>query len=1248
MVSLAFGDVGPLSINALPSDVRDVAQQSLTAISQTAELHLDQPIAQLNISDAKFNRIIASGFHKLLQMCKQDASPLPAEVRRSCLRMSLKSLWYCARAYNRPGISKPLPSYFPSTLASPKIADLIRDEEDPVSNIVGRCFGALVVMKLVADVRPRIDSNFPVGDDELSCLAAVFDDESFPSRRRSGSEEDRKWIWDFRDKLESPGLVELLNVVFLASYGFNFLASETAETELAPSYALDVIRQTFSILSRALPAEINTEIEFDQILLPAYVSSDRSAPIIGQIFRQYSIKCLKNLWCRLQAYHQPGNSEPLPSYVIYAFAEQILVHCLSGGGSATSIMGLCVKALVETEPKPSTSSNVQFRDKKQLVAWYRAMLGVYLDDAELFLDCPGTAELATMVCIVFGSVGYLDVNGLPSEVRDVAQQTLAILSRSANLYLDQSIVQLDISDARFDRIIVSGIRNLLQRCIPGASTLTSRVRSSCIRISLMCLWYCARAYQRLDADKSSSAYFFSTLGIARPDIIHLLQTEQIDRTRDMTRCISTMVMMKLVASVRSRSDSNSQIVNDELACLSTILGTESDEVKDCLEWHGAVELATITSLALGDLGPYSVTMEEEKAAIATLAMLSQALPAENAAEFEPFTWDKWDGSDVLFNRKIVRIVVSYLHSLLQVHISGASILTAKVRRSCLRMFLRNLWYCANEYARRQPHISSFPSYFPCALASPGIIHRIQTEQDPTSRVSGRCFSALVVMNVVADIGSRKDPNVKIRDDELACLSTILGTQSDDMGFILERPGAIELVSMVSIALGDIGSLGVNTLPSGVCQVAQKTLAVLSKWARLRPDPSITQPNVLDWKFDLVIVFGLYDLLRECAHSGTSQASPLTAEVRRSCLRLSLNCLWYCAKAYHQTGTFKPMPSYFPSTLASPEVIRLIQLEQDPISRVTGRCFGALVVMNLAAGIRSSAYSNIQISDEELECLTAILGTENPDLKLWVSEPYTFEVANILSLIFSEIDILLSRTVPSEVLDMMQQTYGILARTLPAELNATLTNYTDGTPPLTEPIHGSQLRRCLENTWHCARTYSQLRIAGPLPSFVRITLASSRFIRRIRAEGDITTRVTGRCVRALIVNKLVDDFQSRISFSSGRVYDPELRCVSSLLDMEPGEFSRWPRPSAALKLQNVISLTLDIISSDLTLGGAFDGGDLPVDQVVLLREICSKIASMRTSNQFTDVAVDILEKLQQISKQLPTEEREDAAMHDLSL
>jgi hypothetical protein len=267
MVSLAFGDVGPLAINALPSDVRDVAQQTLAALSQTAEFHLDQPIAQLDISDAKFDRIIVSGFNKLLQMCKPDTSPLPTEVRRSCLRMCLKSLWYCAQAYNRPGISKPLPPYFPSTLASPKITYLINEEQDPVSRVVGRCFSALVVTKLVADVRSRGDSDVQVSDDERQCLEVVFD------------EIRNYWPWMTDRELISPGFIELVNVVFLACDDSYCLAANT-EWVWVPSYALGVIRQTFSVLSRALPAEINTELDQDHIYSQANVSSDSKCELI--------------------------------------------------------------------------------------------------------------------------------------------------------------------------------------------------------------------------------------------------------------------------------------------------------------------------------------------------------------------------------------------------------------------------------------------------------------------------------------------------------------------------------------------------------------------------------------------------------------------------------------------------------------------------------------------------------------------------------------------------------------------------------------------------------------------------------------------------------------------------------------------------------------------------------------------------------------------------------------------------------
>jgi hypothetical protein len=706
------------------------------------------------------------------------------------------------------------------------------------------------------------------------------------------------------------------------------------------------------------------------------------------------------------------------------------------------MMGRCVIALAVKEPvadvEPSTSSNAQTNDGR-LVAWHSAILHANEGDVMFFLDCPGTAELATMVSIVSGGVGSSDVNALPSEVRDVAQQTLAILSRTDNLHLDRPIAQFDISDARVNRIIVSGFRNLLQKCILAASTLTSDVRRSCLCISLKWLWYCAKAYQWLDASELSSAYFFSTIGVASAEFIHLFQTEQDRDSRVMGRCIGALAVMKLMADVRSHSDSRFQIGNDELACLSIILGTGSDDVKYCLEWPDAVELASVASLALGDFGSLGANgfgRIVKEVGTGTFAIPSQTLRAEDTVGWKPFIWGD------IFDGKLPRVVVSSLYNLLQVCLSGTSALTDKVRRSCLSLCLRSLWYCANAY--HQPNARPLPSFFPSTLSSPGIIRRIQTEQDPTSRVLGRCFGALVVTKLAADITSRTDSSVKINDDELACLSTILGIQTHDVGFCLERPGTIELACMVSIALGDFGSLDVDALPSGVCEVAQQTFDILSQKAKLQlpVDPSITQPNFLVREFNLLIVSGLHDLLQEKVKDA-SNASPLTAEVRRGCLRMSLNCLWYCAKAYHQPGASKPLLSYFASTLASPKIIRLIQVEQDPVSRVTGSCFGALVVMKLVADIRSRADLNLSISDEELACLSAILGTEGPDLKLRLSQPYAVELANILSLIFSEIDYLFSNTAPSEVLDMMQQTYSILARTLPAELNAKLAKHTDG-------------------------------------------------------------------------------------------------------------------------------------------------------------------------------------------------------------
>ena len=503
------------------------------------------------------------------------------------------------------------------------------------------------------------------------------------------------------------------------------------------------------------------------------------------------------------------------------------------------------------------------------------------------------------------------------------------------------------------------------------------------------------------------------------------------------RCLGTLAVMKLMAEVRSHSDSRVQIGNDVMACLSTILSTDRDDMKYCLEWPDAVELATFISLVFGEFGPHDIwgnTGLLEDIINGTYAVLCETPSIKDAVGWRPFTW--FD----IFHGDLARFVVSRLHNLFQVDISDTSGLTVNVRRSCLRMCMRSLWYCAKAY--HQPPVSETTLLYLlpkiAALASPEIIHLIHVEQDPVSRATGRCFGALIVARLGWLAANVSKSDFKISYDELTCLSTILGTTIIDVKFCLERPGVIELAIMVSIALGDVGSLDVDALPPGMRDVAQQTLTILSQKAKLKLDQPIAQLNFLDGESDHIIVSGFHDLLQECI-SGTSQASPLTDEVCRGCLRMCLNCLWYCAKAYYQPGIFKPLPSYFFSTLASPELIRLIHVEQDRISRVTGRCFGALVAMKLAVDIRSRADLNIQISDDKLACLSAILGAERLDLKIWLGQPCAIELATILSLISSEIDFLFSDTIPLEVLDMVQQTYSILTRTLPDDLNAKQTD-----------------------------------------------------------------------------------------------------------------------------------------------------------------------------------------------------------------
>ena len=156
--------------------------------------------------------------------------------------MCLKSLWYCAKAYYQLGPSMLLPSYFYLEFATPEITSHIQTEKDPVAYIIGRCFQSLVLNKVATHIKTTTESDDQLRDNALAYLSAVL-----------GIECDGLRLW-----LEQPGAIELLNVVFLA-----FDDIDTYATDAVPSYILDVIPQTFRILSRAFPVKMNIELQIE-------------------------------------------------------------------------------------------------------------------------------------------------------------------------------------------------------------------------------------------------------------------------------------------------------------------------------------------------------------------------------------------------------------------------------------------------------------------------------------------------------------------------------------------------------------------------------------------------------------------------------------------------------------------------------------------------------------------------------------------------------------------------------------------------------------------------------------------------------------------------------------------------------------------------------------------------------------------------------------------------------------------------
>jgi hypothetical protein len=154
--------------------------------------------------------------------------------------MCLKNLWNFTRMCIERTDSIPLPSYIFVAFTHPSVTRCILEKGDIAAHVIRRSLGALVVNKLTADINAA--PTLPINDADSSCLSAILGIDSH----------------DVTHWLNNPGAIYFANTVFLILDNI----SDDDSWSKTPD-VLDVIRQTFSLLSEDLPAQLGADIRLD-------------------------------------------------------------------------------------------------------------------------------------------------------------------------------------------------------------------------------------------------------------------------------------------------------------------------------------------------------------------------------------------------------------------------------------------------------------------------------------------------------------------------------------------------------------------------------------------------------------------------------------------------------------------------------------------------------------------------------------------------------------------------------------------------------------------------------------------------------------------------------------------------------------------------------------------------------------------------------------------------------------------------
>lgn len=153
---------------------------------------------------------------------------------------------------------------------------------------------------------------------------------------------------------------------------------------------------------------------------------------------------------------------------------------------------------------------------------------------------------------------------------------------------------------------------------------------------------------------------------------------------------------------------------------------------------------------------------------------------------------------------------------------------------------------------------------------------------------------------------------------------------------------------------------------------------------------------------------------------------------------------------------------------------------------------------------------------------------------------------------------------------------------------------------------------MRNLWRFMKESNEPGKSEPLPSYICLAFTNLEMTRRIlrKSTSGHAVHVIGRCVQALVVNKLAADINARDVPAS----NVELGCLSAILGTESDNVVLLLRHQGAIELTNIVFLSWANIDSS-------DSANVPSDTLNVLHHTFAVLSQALPTELNTAMQLD---------------------------